>query len=66
MIIRKRSPGGQTSNGTNHPMERRNTMYPFCLGIDLHLKRNYAVLMDKADRNLEEGRFPNCEIPAFL
>jgi transposase len=41
-------------------------MYPFYLGIDLHLKRTYAVLMDKRGRVVDERRLPNGEVAAYL
>jgi len=41
-------------------------MYPFYLGIDLHLKRTYAVLMDRQGRVVDERRLPNDEMAGFL
>jgi len=41
-------------------------MYPFYLGIDLHLKRTYAVLMDSQGRLVDERRLPNEEMAAYL
>lgn len=41
-------------------------MYPFYLGIDLHLKRTYAVLMDQRGRVVDERRLPNGEMAAYL
>jgi len=41
-------------------------MYPFYLGIDLHLKRTYAVLMDGQGRVVDERRLPNGEVAAYL
>lgn len=41
-------------------------MYPFYLGIDLHLKRTYVVLMDKAGQVLDERRLPNEEVKEYL
>jgi len=37
-------------------------MYPFYLGIDLHLKRTYMVLMDAKGEVIEKGRISNQEI----
>ena len=41
-------------------------MYPFYLGIDLHLKRTYAVLMDPHGRVVNEKRLLNEEMAAYL
>lgn len=41
-------------------------MFPFYLGIDLHLKRTYAVLMDPMGRILDERRLPNDELKEYL
>jgi transposase len=41
-------------------------MYPFYLGIDLHLRRTYAVLMDSQGRLVDERRLPNEEMTAYL
>jgi transposase len=41
-------------------------MYPFYLGIDLHLKRTYAVLMDQEGRVVDERRLPNEEMAGYL
>lgn len=41
-------------------------MYPFYLGIDLHLKRTYAVLMDSQGRLVDERRLPNEEMATYL
>jgi transposase len=41
-------------------------MYPFYLGIDLHNKNTYAVLMDKAGEVLDERRISNEETPQYL
>ena len=41
-------------------------MYPFYLGIDLHLKRTYAVLMDNMGQIIDERRMPNDEIQEYL
>lgn len=41
-------------------------MYPFYLGIDLHLKRTYVVLMDSQGRVVDERRMPNGEMAAYL
>ena len=41
-------------------------MYLFYLGIDLHLKRTYAVLMDSEGRVVDERRLPNGEVAAYL
>jgi hypothetical protein len=41
-------------------------MYPFYLGIDLHLKRTYAVLMDSQGRVVNERRMLNGEVAAYL
>ncbi|MEJ2598113.1 MAG: IS110 family transposase [Anaerolineales bacterium] len=41
-------------------------MYPFYLGIDLHLKRTYFVLMDRQGRVVDERRLPNGEVAAYL
>ena len=37
-------------------------MYPFYLGIDLHLKRTYVVLMDKEGEVLDKQHLQNCDI----
>ena len=41
-------------------------MNQFYLGIDLHLKRTYAVLMDSQGQVLDERRLPNEEMAAYL
>jgi len=41
-------------------------MYPFYLGIDLHLKRTYMVLIDAKGEVLEKGRISNQEITKYL
>ena len=37
-----------------HLLIRRNAMYPFYLGIDLHLKRAYAALMNSKGTVIDE------------
>lgn len=41
-------------------------MYPFYLGIDLHLWRTYVVLMDSEGRVVSEKRMPNEEMAGYL
>jgi sugar (pentulose or hexulose) kinase len=41
-------------------------MYPFYLGIDLHLKRTYVVLMDVKGEVIDERRLPNAEMKGYL
>jgi transposase len=41
-------------------------MHTFYLGIDLHLKRTYVVLMDKTGQVLDERRLPNEEVKDYL
>jgi transposase len=41
-------------------------MNQFYLGIDLHLKRTYVVLMDKQGRVVDERRLPNGEMAGYL
>ena len=41
-------------------------MYPFYLGIDLHLKRTYVVLMDTDGDVIDARRLPNAEMRAYL
>lgn len=41
-------------------------MYPFYLGIDLHLKRTYAVLMDSQGQVFDERRLANTEMATYL
>jgi transposase len=41
-------------------------MYPFYLGIDLHLKRTYAVLMDHTGKVIDERRIRNLDIKEYL
>ena len=41
-------------------------MYPFYLGIDLHLKRTYMVLMDAKGEIIIKGRISNQEITKYL
>jgi len=41
-------------------------MYPFYLGIDLHLKRTYVVLMDSTGKVLDEQRIRNINIKEYL
>jgi len=41
-------------------------MYPFYLGIDLHLKRTYAVLMDHTGEVIDERWIRNPDLQAYL
>ena len=41
-------------------------MYPFYLGIDLHLKRSYVVLMDNSGQVIDERRLANEEVKEYL
>jgi len=41
-------------------------MYPFYLGIDLHLKRTYVVLMDNTGEVIDERRILNLDIGDYL
>jgi transposase len=41
-------------------------MYPFYLGIDLHLKRTYLVLMNQSGEILEEQHLENAEVAGYL
>jgi len=41
-------------------------MYPFYLGIDLHLKRTYMVLMDQTGEVIDERRISNNDIDEYL
>ena len=41
-------------------------MYPFYLGIDLHLKRTYMVLMNHIGEVIDERRISNNEIEEYL
>jgi transposase len=41
-------------------------MYPFYLGIDLHLKRTYTVLVDAKGELIDQRRLLNTEVPAYL
>lgn len=41
-------------------------MYPFYLGIDLHLKRTYAVLMKSTGEVIDERRISNLDIETYL
>jgi transposase len=41
-------------------------MYPFYLGIDLHLKRTYMVLMDSTGKVIDERRIKNLDIEKYL
>ncbi len=41
-------------------------MYPFYLGIDVHLKRTYVVLMDNMGHIIDERRLPNDEFEQYL
>ncbi|HEY60492.1 MAG TPA: IS110 family transposase [Anaerolineae bacterium] len=41
-------------------------MYPFYLGIDLHLKRTYMVLMDAKGEVIDKGRISNQKIKEYL
>jgi hypothetical protein len=41
-------------------------MYPFYLGIDLHLKRTYVVLMDKEGEVLDKQHLQNCDIAKYI
>jgi len=41
-------------------------MYPFYLGIDLHLKMTYAVLMDQTGQIIDERRLLNDDFEQYL
>jgi len=41
-------------------------MYPFYLGIDLHLKRTYVVLMDNRGKVIDECQVSNHDIREYL
>ena len=41
-------------------------MHPFYLGIDLHLKRTYAVLMDSTGKVIDERRIQNLDMIEYL
>jgi transposase len=41
-------------------------MYPFYLGVDLHLKRTYLVFMDKQGQILDKQRVENDEVETYL
>ncbi len=41
-------------------------MYPFYLGVDLHLRRSYVVLMDSNGAIVDERRLANSEVRAYL
>lgn len=41
-------------------------MYPFYLGIDLHLKRTFLVLIDKEGEVLDKQHLPNCDIAKYI
>jgi len=41
-------------------------MYPFYLGIDLHLKRTYLVLMNAEGEVLDKQRLKNTEISSYI
>jgi transposase len=41
-------------------------MYPFYLGIDLHLKRTYAVLIDRTGKVIDERRVQNLDMIEYL
>lgn len=41
-------------------------MYPFYLGIDLHLKRTYAVQMDSTGTVIDERQIRNLDILEYL
>ena len=41
-------------------------MYPFYLGIDLHLKRTYTVLMDQTGKVIDKRRIRNFNMIEYL
>lgn len=41
-------------------------MYPFYLGMDLHLKRTYVVLMNAEGEVLDKQRLQNSEIANYI
>jgi transposase len=45
---------------------KEKRMYPFYLGIDLHLKRTYLVLMDNMGKVIDERRIQNLDITQYL
>ena len=46
--------------------KKEKRMYPFYLGIDLHLKRSYVVLMDDSGKIIDERRLRNAEVEQYL
>jgi len=41
-------------------------MFPFYLGIDLHLKRSYMVLMNAEGEVIDKRRLKNTEMAAYI
>jgi hypothetical protein len=41
-------------------------MYPLYLGVVLHLKRTYVVLMDSEGDVIDERRMPNAEMAGYF
>ena len=41
-------------------------MYPFYLGIDLHLRRSYVVLMDAQGEVVDKQRLANDQMKEYL
>ena len=41
-------------------------MYPFYLGIDLHLKRTYLVLMNAEGEVIDKRRLKNTEMASYI
>ena len=41
-------------------------MYPFYLGIDLHRKRTYVVLIDAEGEIIDQRRLLNTDMPEYL
>ena len=41
-------------------------MYPFYLGMDLHIKRTYVVLMNNEGEVLDMQHLQNCDIAKYI
>jgi len=41
-------------------------MFPFYLGIDLHLKRTYLVLMNAKGEVIDKRRLKNTEMASYI
>ena len=63
--MRKRSSSARLEEGKSSS-EKEEHMHPFYLGIDLHLKNTYVVLMDQEGNSIDERRLRTSELVEYV